>query len=277
MSSVCCHRKSGNGIPCMALGIGMTYLALLVLLPIACLVIRASGVSVGEYVQILSSSDTLSAFRMSFGQAFLASLFNTVTGVVVAWVLTRYTFPGRKFLDAWIDLPFALPTAVAGIALCGLYSPHGMVGKPLSALGIDVAYTPLGIFVAMCFVGVPFVVRTVQPVLQNLDLSQEEAAACLGASRWYVLRRVVFPEVFPSVLAGFSMALARGIGEYGSVIFIAGNIPGETEILPLRIVHALECYDFAGATVLAFTMLVMSFAMLLVINLLQGRMHRERA
>lgn len=259
------------GIPALSFGIGMLYMTLLVLIPIACLALKATTVPLADYRRMLSSPETLSAFRLSFGQAFLAALFNTVTGVPLAWVLSRYVFPGRRFLDMWIDLPFALPTAVAGIALCGLYGSHGFMGCWLERLGIQVAYTPLGIFVAMCFVGVPFVVRTVQPALLNLDLSQEEAAACLGASRWYCFRRVILPALMPSILAGFSMALARGIGEYGSVIFIAGNIPRETEILPLQIVHALECYDYNGATVLAFAMLVVSFVMLTVINLLQRR------
>lgn len=258
-------------MPTISFGIGMTYLTLLVLIPIAGLMLQAFRLSAADYHRVLTTPETLSAFRLSFGQAFLAAVFNTLTGVPLAWVLSRYRFPGRRFLDVWIDLPFALPTAVAGIALCGLYGPHGLFGSALLSFGIKVAYTPLGIFAAMCFVGVPFVVRTVQPALLNLDLSQEEAAACLGATRWYTLRRVVLPELMPSILAGFSMAFARGIGEYGSVIFIAGNIPGETEILPLQIVHALECYDFAGATVLAFTMLVVSFIMLAIINLLQRR------
>ena len=247
----------------------MTYLTLLVLLPIACLVLKAAQVSPSEYVRVLSASDTLAAFRLSFGQAFLAAAFNTVTGVMVSWVLCRYDFPGRRLLDVMVDLPFALPTAVAGIALCGLYGPHGLIGRIFLPLGVEIAYTPLGIFIAMCFVGVPFVVRTVQPALQNLDISQEEAAACLGASRWYCIRRVVLPTLMPSILAGFSMAFARGVGEYGSVIFIAGNIPGKTEILPLQIVNALECYDYPAATVLAFSMLVLSFVLLATINLLQ--------
>ena len=256
-------------VPMLNFGLGMTYLTLLVLVPVACLVLRAANVSWDECRRVLATPDNWAALRLSLTQALLAACFNTVTGVPLAWVLSRYEFPGRRFLDVWIDLPFALPTAVAGIALCDLYGPHGLAGSWLARLGIQVAYTPLGIWLALVFVGLPFVVRTVQPVMLNLDLSQEEAAACLGASRWYCLRRVVLPELLPAILAGFSMALARGIGEYGSVIFIAGNIPGETEILPLRIVHALEGYDYTGATILAVAMLAVSFALLAVINLLQ--------
>ena len=260
--------------PSLSFGLGMTYMTLIVLLPIACLVLKAAQVAPADYARVLSASDTLAAFRLSFGQAFLAAAFNTVMGFLLSWVLCRYDFPGRRLLDVMVDLPFALPTAVAGIALCGLYGPHGTIGRLLMPLGIEVAYTPLGIFIAMCFVGVPFVVRTVQPALQNLDLSQEEAAACLGASRWYCVRRVVLPTLMPAILAGFSMSFARGVGEYGSVIFIAGNIPGKTEILPLQIVNALECYDYPAATVLAFTMLTLSFVLLATINLLQrGERH----
>lgn len=268
-------HKHPSLMPALNFGLGMTYVTLLVLVPVACLVLRAAQLPWSEFTRILSAPDNWSALRLSLLQSFIAAAFNTVTGVPLAWVLSRYDFPGRRFLDIWIDLPFALPTAVAGIALCGLYGPHGMAGGFLDALGIQVAYTPLGIWLALVFVGLPFVVRTVQPVLLNLDRSLEEAAACLGASRWYCLRRVVLPEILPAIMAGFSMALARGIGEYGSVIFIAGNIPGETEILPLRIVHALEGYDYAGATVLAVAMLVVSFTMLAFINLLQRRRRRK--
>ncbi len=253
------------------MGLGLTYMSLLVLMPIAGLLLRSIQLPPGEYLRVLQAPETMAAFRLSFGHAFLAALFNTVTGVPVAWVLARYAFPGKRLLDVWIDLPFALPTAVAGIALCTLYGPHGFLGAPLAKLGLKVAYTHWGVFIAMSFVSIPFVIRTVQPALLNLDPSQEEAAACLGASRLYCLRRVILPELLPSILTGFSMAFARDIGEYGSIIFIAGNIPGETEILPLRIVHALECYDYAGATVLAIAMMVASFLLLLLINLLQKR------
>ncbi len=252
-------------------GIGMTYVALLILLPIAVLAIRTAQLAPTDIWQILTASDTLAAFKVSFGQAFLASIFNTVTGVPVAYVLARYRFPGRKFLELWIDLPFALPTAVAGIAICGLYSESGWLGSLLAPLGIKIAYTTKGIFVALVFVGLPFVIRTVQPIVENLDLAEEEAAACLGASRFYTFRRVILPALMPAIVTGFSMAFARGLGEYGSVIFIAGNIPGESEILPLRIVHALESYDYATATILATTMLTISFAILIAINLLQRK------
>lgn len=249
----------------------MAYIGMLVLLPLAALAIRAAQLSPQDIRRVLTSAETLSAFKVSFGQAFLAALFNTVAGLPVAWVLARYKFHGRRFLEIWIDLPFALPTAVAGIAICGLYSPHGWIGSCLEPLGIKVAYSVNGIFVALVFVGIPFVIRTLQPIIENLDIAEEEAAACLGAGRFYTFRRIILPSLMPAILSGFSMAFARGLGEYGSVIFIAGNIPGESEILPLRIVHALESYDYNAATILAVAMLIVSFVMLAAINALQRR------
>ena len=249
----------------------MAYVGMLILLPMAVLAVRTAQLSPQEFRRVLTSAETISAFKVSFGQAFLAALFNTAAGLPVAWVLARYKFPGRRFLEIWIDLPFALPTAVAGIAICGLYSPHGWIGSCLEPLDIHVAYSVNGIFVALVFVGIPFVIRTLQPIIENLDVSEEEAAACLGASRLYTFRRIILPSLTPAILTGFSMAFARGLGEYGSVIFIAGNIPGESEILPLRIVHALESYDYDGATILAAAMLLVSFIMLAAFNALQRK------
>lgn len=258
------------------LGIGLTYLGLLLFLPVSALVIRGLGIPFEDYRQVFTDARVLAACRLTFGIALLAALFNAVTGFAVAWVLARYRFPGKRFLDAVVDLPFALPTAVAGIALSGLYAPEGWIGRALVPLGVQVAYTPLGVFVALVFVGFPFVVRTVGPVVEALDPGLEEAAACLGASRAYTFRRVVFPAVAPALCSGATMAFARGLGEYGSVIFIAGNLPGVSEILPLLIVARLESYDFTGATVLAFGMLVMSLILLLTVNLLEAR-HGQRA
>jgi sulfate transport system permease protein len=224
----------------------------------------------------LSSLRTLAAFRVSFGIAFLAAAFNAVFGFIVAWVLVRYEFFGRRLLDAMIDLPFALPTAVAGISLTQIYAGNGWLGSALAKTGIKVAFTPLGILVALVFVGVPFVVRTVQPVLQDFDRETEEAGALLGASRWNILRRVVFPPLIPALITGFTLAFARGIGEYGSVIFIAGNMPGYSEIIPLLIIIKLEQFDYAGATVIASLMLVASFILLLAINLLHAWTRRQQ-
>lgn len=265
------NHNGDNLGPRLSLGIGILYVSLLVLVPMAALAVNLAQSSFKDIVESLSSGRVLSAFKLSFGLSLLAALANTVIGLPIAWVLARYRFPGRKIMEAVVDLPFALPTAVAGIALCGLYGPDGWVGSLLERIDIQVAYTPLGIFVAMVFVGVPFVVRTVQPIIGNLDFSTEEAAACLGASRFYVFRRVVFPALRPALLTGFSMAFARGVGEYGSVVFIAGNIPEVSEIVPLLIVARLESYDFTGAASLAFLMLLTSFVMLLLINTLQKR------
>jgi sulfate/thiosulfate transport system permease protein len=252
-----------------SLGLTLAYLSLIVLLPLAALVVKAAATTGAQWLAILTDPRVQAAFRLSFGAALVAALVNLVLGLLVAWVLVRYPFPGRRLADALIDLPFALPTAVAGIALAALYSPRGWIGRLLEPLGLKVAFTPLGVVVAMVFIGLPFVVRTVEPVLRDLDLELEEAAASLGADRWQTFARVILPALLPSLLTGFSLALARGVGEYGSVIFIAGNLPGVSEIVPLLIVTKLEQYDYVGATAIATLMLGLSFALLLAVNLLQ--------
>ena len=259
----------------LTFGITLAYLGLIVLTPLGALLLQAAGVGWEKIWAEASSSRTLAAFRASFGIAFLAAALNAVFGLLVAWVLVRYPFPGRRLVDSLIDLPFALPTAVAGIALTSLYADSGWVGSWLALAGIKIAFTPLGILVALVFVGLPFVVRTVEPVLRDLDRELEEAAALLGASRWRIISRIILPPLYPALITGATLAFARAIGEYGSVIFIAGNMPGISEILPLLIVIKLEQFDYAGATVLATLMLAASFALLLVINLLQAWMQRR--
>ena len=259
----------------LSFGITLLYLGLIVIIPLGALVLQAGGVGWEKFWAELSSPRTLAAFRVSFGIALAAAAINAVFGLLVAWVLVRYRFPGRRFTDSLIDLPFALPTAVAGIALTSLYSGNGWIGAWLAPLGVKVAFTPLGILVALVFVGLPFVVRTVEPVLQELDRELEEAAALLGAARRHIVRRVILPPVFPALLTGATLAFARAVGEYGSVIFIAGNMPGVSEILPLLIVIKLEQFDYAGATVLATIMLVASFVLLFAINLLQAWTRRR--
>jgi sulfate/thiosulfate transport system permease protein len=254
----------------LSLGITLTYLSLLVLIPLSGLVWKTAALGLPALAQAVLSPRALAAYRLSFGAAFVAGGVNVVFGLVLAWVLTRYDFPGRQIIDAAIDLPFALPTAVAGIALTTLYVEQGWLGRFLEPHGIKVAFAPAGVAVAMVFVGLPFVVRTVQPVLLDLDLHMEEAAATLGASRLYTLRKVIVPAVLPAALTGFALAFARAVGEYGSVVFISGNMPGRTEIAPLLIVTKLEQFDYAGATAVALVMLLASFAMLFVINALQS-------
>jgi sulfate transport system permease protein len=240
------------------------------------LFVQAAGAGGARFLGELTNPRTLSAFRVSFETAFVAACLNAAFGLLIAWVLVRYRFPGRRFVDALIDLPFGLPTAVAGISLTTLYASTGWLGRPLAALDIHVAFTRLGILVALVFVGLPFVVRTVEPVLRDLDRELEEAAVLLGANRAHIVARVILPPLAPALLTGFTLAFARAIGEYGSVIFIAGNMPGLTEILPLLIVIKLEQFDYAGATVIAALMLVASFILLLAINLLQGWMRRRQ-
>jgi sulfate/thiosulfate transport system permease protein len=252
----------------LTLGFTLSYLGLIVLIPLGALVLGAAGAGL-EAWQSLASPRVLAAFRVSFGTALVAAAVNAVFGLIVAWVLVRYVFPGKRLVDSLIDLPFALPTAVAGIALAALYAGNGWLGQYLEPLGIRVAFTPLGIVVALIFIGLPFVVRTVEPVLQDLDAEVEEAAATLGARRWQAFRRVILPAILPALLTGFALAFARGLGEYGSVIFIAGNMPMVSEIVPLLIVIELEQYDYAGATVVGTAMLAASFLLLLAINLLQ--------
>jgi len=260
----------------LTLGITLSYLGLMVIIPLCVLFLQASEAGWTKIVAELSSPRTLSAFRVSFGIAVLAALINAMFGFVVAWVLVRYEFPGRRFVDSLIDLPFALPTAVAGISLAQLYATNGWLGQWLDLFGVKVAFTPLGILIALIFVGLPFVVRTIEPVLQDFDRELEEAAALLGAARRAILLRVVFPPLLPALITGFTLAFARAIGEYGSVIFIAGNMPGISEILPLLIVIKLEQFDYAGATVLASLMLIASFVLLLAINLLQAWTRRRQ-
>ena len=253
-----------------ALGLTLTYLSLIVLIPLAGMILKSATLGWPEFWRIAADPRTLASLRLSFGAALLASLANLVMGTLVAWVLVRYDFPLKRVLDAVVDLPFALPTAVAGIALAAIYAPNGWIGQLLAPLGLKVAFTPLGVVVAMTFVGLPFVVRTVQPVIQDLQLDVEEASATLGATRLQTLARVVLPSLAPAMLTGVALAFARAVGEYGSVIFIAGNLPYVSEIAPLLIIIKLEEFDFAGATAVGTIMLAISFLMLLLINLLQS-------
>jgi sulfate transport system permease protein len=260
----------------LALGFTLLYLSLIVLIPLSAAFIRTTELTWQEFWFAVTTPRVLASYRLTFGAAFAAALVNAVFGLLVAWVLVRYRFPGKKLIDALVDLPFALPTAVAGIALTALYAGNGWIGQYLEPLGIRVAFTPIGVFVALTFIGLPFVVRTVQPVLEDIESELEEAAAMLGANRLQTFSRIIFPTIFPALMTGFALAFARAIGEYGSVIFIAGNMPMVSEITPLLIITKLEQYDYAGATALAVVMLVISFILLLVINLLQwwGR-HRS--
>jgi sulfate transport system permease protein len=260
-----------------ALGFALTYLGLIVLIPLATLFFRSAGLGWHAFWATVTTPRVLASYRLSFGASFLGALINSVFGVLAAWVLTRYRFPGRRLMDALVDLPFALPTAVAGIALTTLYAPNGWIGSRLAPLGIKVAYAPLGVVLALTFIGLPFVVRTVQPVLQDLEAELEEAAASLGASRWQTFRRVLLPALTPAILTGFALSFARAIGEYGSVVFISGNMPLRTEIAPLLIMTKLEQFDYAGATAIAVVMLIVSFALLLGINLLQWAGRRRAA
>ncbi|TDR38886.1 sulfate transport system permease protein [Tahibacter aquaticus] len=253
----------------LSLGFVLTWLGLIVLLPLAALALKASGIGFGGLWTMVTTPAVLAALKLSFGAAVLSAVINAIAGLLVAWVLVRYSFPGRRFFDALVDLPFALPTAVAGIALTALYAPKGWIGALLAPLGIKVAFTPLGVLIAMVFVGFPFVVRTLQPVLESLDRDIEEAATSLGASRWQTFTRVLFPLLLPALLTGFALALARAVGEYGSVIFIAGNIPMKSEILPLVIVKQLEQFKYADAAAVGIVMLALSFLLLLAISLLQ--------
>ena len=259
----------------VSLGITCTYLSLMVLLPLATVFARTADLSWAEFWSTVTNPRVLASYRVTFGASFVAALVNTVFGLLVAWVLVRYRFPGRRLVDAMVDLPFALPTAVAGIALTTLYAGNGWVGRYLEPLGIKVSYTWIGITVALIFIGLPFVVRTVQPVLDDLEVEVEEAAASLGARRSQTFLRVVLPTVAPALLTGFALAFARAIGEYGSVVFISGNMPMKTEIVPLLIITKLEQYDYAGATAVALVMLLVSFALLLAINLLQWAARRR--
>jgi len=254
----------------LSLGFTLAYLSLIVLIPLSAVFFKASSLGPESFWAAATSPRVLASYRLSFGASLLAAAVNVVFGLMLAWSLVRYSFPGRRIVDALIDLPFALPTAVAGIALTALYAKNGWLGEYLQLVGINVAFTPLGVLVALIFIGVPFVVRTVQPVLEDLDLEFEEAAASLGATRVQTFLRVVLPMLAPALLTGFALAFARAVGEYGSVIFIAGNIPMVSEITPLIIITKLEQYDYAGATAVAAVMLIISFILLLIINGLQA-------
>ncbi|MDR3494458.1 MAG: sulfate ABC transporter permease subunit CysT [Ancalomicrobiaceae bacterium] len=272
------HRWPNPGIlPGFGLSLGFTllYLALIVLLPLAALAVKASGLGFHGFWAIAADPRVVASLKLSFGISLLAAAINAVFGLLVAWVLVRYDFPGKRIVDAIVDLPFALPTAVAGIALATLYAPKGWIGRIAEVFGLKIAYTPVGIAIALVFIGLPFVVRTVQPVLADLDQEIEEAAATLGASRFLTIRRVILPPLIPAVITGFALAFARGVGEYGSVIFIAGNMPFVSEITPLLVVIKLEGFDLAGATCIALAMLGISFVMLLAINMAQALSRRR--
>lgn len=258
----------------LSLGFTLLYLTLLILIPLSTVFLKSATLTWAEFWGIVTAPRTLAAYRLSLGAAFAAASLNLVFGVLVAWVLERYSFPGRRLVDALVDLPFALPTAVAGIALATIYAKNGWVGRWLEPLGIEVAYTPLGVVVALTFIGLPFVVRTVQPVLADLDPEVEEAAASLGAGRLQTIRRVILPELLPAASTGFVLAFARALGEYGSVIFIAGNMPMRSEITPLLIMIKLEQFDYAGATAVALVFLLIAFSLLLLINVLAWRRSR---
>jgi len=259
------------------MGYTILYLCLIVIVPLLTLPVQSWELGWSAFWRVVSDARVVASYRLSIGAAFAAACVNAVFGLIVAWVLTRYRFPGQRLFDALIDLPFALPTAVAGITLTTLYAPNGWIGRYLNDLGVQVAFTPLGITVALTFIGLPFVVRTLQPVIDDLDLEIEEAASSLGATRWQILRRVVLPFLFPAWLTGFALAFARSIGEYGSVVFIAGNMPMRTEITPLLIITQLEQFNYAAATAIAVVLLVISFALLLAINGLQAWTSRRLA
>ena len=254
----------------LSLGFTLAYVSLIVLIPLSAVFIKSFGIGWDGLWEILTSERILKSLQLSFSAALIAATVNVIFGLLLAWCLVRYSFPGKRIVDALVDLPFALPTAVAGIALTSLYAKNGWIGQYLEPLGIHVAYTPIGITLALIFIGLPFVVRTVQPVLSDIETELEEAASALGANRWQTISKVILPILFPALLTGFALAFARGVGEYGSVIFIAGNMPYKTEIAPLMIISRLEEYDYAGATTIAVVMLVLSFAILFLINLLQA-------
>jgi len=272
-------KKTTSVLPGFKLTLGYTvlYLGLIVLIPLACTFWKASALTWDQFWHIVTAPRVVASYRLSFGASFVAALINLFFGLLVAWVLVRYQFWGKRFVDALVDLPFALPTAVAGIALTAIYAPNGWIGHWLAPLGIKVAYTRLGVLVALTFIGLPFIVRTVQPVLEDFDAEIEESAASLGANRWQTFWRVTLPMLRPALLTGFTLAFARALGEYGSVVFIAGNMPMKTEITPLLIITKLEEFDYSGATAIAVVMLVASFVLLLAINFLQWWSHRHYA
>lgn len=272
-------EKHNNVLPGFNLSLGFTifYLSLIVLIPLSAAFIKTSSLNFHEFWVAVASPRVVASYKLTFGASLIGALINGVFGLLTAWVLTRYTFPGKRMIDALVDLPFALPTAVAGIALTAIYAPNGWIGSLLAPHGIKVAFTPIGVVIALTFIGLPFVVRTVQPVLEDLEAETEEAAASLGANRWQTFSKIIFPAIAPALLTGFSLAFARAIGEYGSVIFIAGNMPMISEITPLIIITKLEQYDYAGATAVAVVMLVISFLLLLAINGLQWWSSRRNA
>lgn len=268
------RKKRNTIIPgfSLTLGYAMLYLSIIVLLPLAMIVVNTLSLSWSEFIGIITHPRAVASYKLSFGSAFIAGLINVLFGTIIAWVLIRYDFPGKKIIDGLVDLPFALPTAVAGIALTTLYAPNGWIGQ---FFDFKISYTPLGIVIALTFIGLPFVVRTVQPILQNLSREVEEASASLGANRFQTLVKVILPELYPAMITGFSLAFSRALGEYGSVVFIAGNMPMKTEITPLIIMTKLEQYDYVGATAIAVVMLVGSFVALLIINFIQWRINRK--
>ena len=272
-------KKHNNVLPGFNLSLGFTifYLSLIVLIPLSAAFIKTSSLNFHEFWVAVASPRVVASYKLTFGASLIGASINGVFGLLTAWVLTRYTFPGKRIIDALVDLPFALPTAVAGIALTAIYAPNGWIGSLLAPHGIKVAFTPIGVVIALTFIGLPFVVRTVQPVLEDLEAETEEAAASLGANRWQTFSKIIFPAIAPALLTGFSLAFARAIGEYGSVIFIAGNMPMVSEITPLIIITKLEQYDYAGATAVAVVMLVISFLLLLAINGLQWWSSRRNA
>ncbi|MDO9052192.1 MAG: sulfate ABC transporter permease subunit CysT [Methylotenera sp.] len=269
--------KQKNVLPGFNLSLGFTifYLSLIVLIPLSAAFIKTTELSFSEFWHIVTAPRVVASYKLTFGASLIAALINAVFGLLTAWVLVRYTFTGKKFIDALVDLPFALPTAVAGIALTAVYAGNGWIGSWLEPQGIKVAFTPTGVMVALTFIGLPFVVRTVQPVLEDLEAETEEAAASLGANRWQTFTKIIFPAIWPALLTGFALAFARAIGEYGSVIFIAGNMPMVSEITPLLIITKLEQYDYVGATAVAVVMLIISFMLLFAINGLQWWTNRN--
>jgi sulfate/thiosulfate transport system permease protein len=268
MAKIIVKNKTNNILPGFGLSLGyaLLYLSLIVLIPLSAAFIKTTELSFHEFWTAISAPRVVASYKLTFGASLIAALINAVFGLLAAWVLTRYRFFGKKFVDAFVDFPFALPTAVAGITLSAIYSANGWIGGLLEPLGIKIAYTPLGVVVALTFIGLPFVVRTVQPVLEDLGAEVEEAASSLGANRWQVFYKIIFPAIWPALITGFSLAFARAVGEYGSVIFIAGNMPMVSEITPLIIITKLEQYDYAGATAVAVVMLVISFILLFTIN-----------
>ncbi len=269
--------KQNSILPGFGLSMGYTlvYLSLIVLIPLAVLFMKTTTLSWMQFWETVTADRVVASYKLTFTASLVAASLNAVFGLIIAWVLVRYQFPGKRIVDGIVDLPFALPTAVAGIALTAIYAPNGWIGQYLEPLGIKVAFTPLGIMIALTFIGLPFVVRTVQPVLQDLDKQYEEAAATLGATRWQTFRRVIFPPLLPALFTGFTLAFARALGEYGSVVFISGNMPMKTEITPLLIITKLEQFDYAGATAIASVVLVASFLLLLLINFLQWKSSKK--